>query len=172
MEDYDYINGDLLRVLFDYDSISGIFTRKITTSNVAKKGSIAGSLNDSGYLIILVNGHKYRAHRLAWLYCFDEFPNGIIDHIDGNRTNNRLDNLREATNTENLYNSKIRSDNTTGYKGVSIDKRSNRYRAYITINKKVKSLGYYATALEASEAYVKAAKELHKEFYNENTDIS
>lgn len=172
MEDFDYISQDLLIALFEYNSDTGIFTRKITTSNKAVKGSIAGIENSNGYLEIIINRFRYRAHRLAWLYCFGEFPVGQLDHIDNNRTNNSLDNLREATNLENSYNKGVNKLNTTGYKGVSLDKRSNRYRAYITDKGKQRSLGYYATAIEASIAYNDAAKLLHGEFYNENTSIS
>ncbi len=168
MEDLNIISQELVKALFDYDCNSGVFTRKLTTGSKAKIGSLAGILTEKGYIDIIVNGHKYKAHRLAWLYCFGEFPVQQLDHIDNNRSNNSLDNLREASTLENSFNKQISSLNTTGYKGVSIDKRSNRYRAYITINGKQKSLGYYATAAEAGQAYIEAAQALHGEFYNEN----
>lgn len=167
MEDLNIISQELVKALFEYDCTSGIFIRKLTTGTKAKIGSVAGVVNESGYIEIAVNGHKYRAHRLAWLYCFGEFPEQQLDHIDNNRSNNSLDNLREASNLENSYNKGISSLNTTGYKGVSIDKRSNRYRAYITVDGKQKSLGYYATAPEAAAAYIEAAQTLHGEFFNE-----
>ena len=116
MEDFDYISQDLLTALFEYNSDTGVFIRKITTNNKAVKGSVAGIENSNGYLEIIINGFRY--------------------------------------------------------KGVSLDKRSNRYRAYITDKGKQHSLGYYATAVEASTAYNDAAKILHGEFYNENTSIS
>lgn len=167
--DLDHISQELLLALFNYDPETGIFTRKLTTGTKAKKGDIAGVLNDNGYIDISINTRAYRAHRLAWLYCFDELPEEQIDHIDNDRTNNRLDNLRLATNLQNSYNKGVSKLNTTGYKGVSLDKRCNRYRAYISVEGKQKSLGYYSTAEEASQAYIDAAKKLHKDFYNENT---
>jgi hypothetical protein len=172
MEDITIISQELVKALFEYNPDTGIFIRKLTTGSKAKAGSVAGILNDVGYLELSINSYRYRAHRIAWLYCFGEFPSGQLDHIDGNKSNNALDNLREATNKENAYNKSISVLNTTGYKGVSLDKRSGRYRAYITVNGKQKGLGYYSTAEQASEAYIIEAKKLHGEFFNENTSIS
>ena len=172
MEDLTIVSQELLLALFNYNDKTGEFTRKITTGTKAKIGSVAGIINDAGYVEIIVNSYKYKAHRLAWLYYYGVFPSSQIDHIDNNRANNSINNLREATNTQNAYNKSISKLNSTGFKGVSLDKRSGRYRAYITIDKKQKSLGYYATAEEAGAAYVTAAKNLHKEFFNENIAIS
>jgi hypothetical protein len=155
----------------EYNIDTGIFTNKVTRSNCAKLGEVAGNTYNtasSKYSDIWLKGKHYAAHRLAWFYCFKEWPECYIDHIDGNKSNNALDNLRECTDNENKYNTKLRKDNSVGYKGVSLDLRSSRYRAYITTNKKQKSLGYFSTAEEASEAYKRAAKELHGTFYNEN----
>ncbi len=159
----------LLEVL-SYDTDTGIFINKITRSNNALEGNIAGNTNtiDNKYLEIYLDGKHYAAHRLAWFFAYKIWPLNDIDHIDGNKSNNKIANLREATRSENLYNRGNRKDNTSGYKGVCFDKRSGKYRAYININGKQKSLGYHYTAEKASEAYKLAAKELHKEFYNES----
>lgn len=165
-ENEELISVELLKALWNYDPNTGIFTRLLTTGTKAKKGSTACTI-ESGYVTMIINGNTYRAHRLAWLYCFGEFPVDILDHINGVRDDNRLDNLRECTVQENSYNSKVKSDNTTGYKGVSLDKRSGRYRAYITVDGKQKSLGYHSSAEEASLAYNEAAKLLHSGFYKD-----
>jgi hypothetical protein len=170
--DKEALDWDTLVATLDYDPATGIFTNKITRSNCAKAGWVAGSTystDPTRYSDIWLNGKHYAAHRLAWFYCFKEWPEYYLDHIDGNKSNNAIDNLREATGSQNKYNIKIRKDNSVGYKGVSLDKRCGRYRAYININGKQKSLGYYATPEEASEAYNRAAKELHGAFFNENT---
>jgi len=92
-------------------------------------------------------------------------PKGFdVDHIDHNTLNNRRRNLRLCTNSQNIMNSKIRSDNSTGFRGVSFNKKTKKYIARIMIDKKTITIGTYITALEASEAYNKVAKELHGEF--------
>jgi len=167
------LNWEYLTSVLEYNTTTGIFINKINRSNSALKGSIAGNtdqIHSNKYLEVYLNNYHYAAHRLAWFYCFKEWPNGLIDHIDGNKSNNSLDNLRECSYSENFYNSVLRKDNSSGYKGVCLDKRSNKYRAYIYINGRQKSLGYYNTALEASNAYRNMAKNLHGEFYNESDD--
>ena len=108
-------------------------------------------------------------HRLvgkAFLENFDNKP--VIDHIDENKSNNNIKNLRWATNQENQRNQGKYINNTTGYKGVSFDKHANKYVAHININGKIKHLGYYETAEEASKVYEAKAKVIHKEFYYKN----
>jgi hypothetical protein len=169
------LDWEVLVKTLEYDIDTGIFTNKITRSNCAKVGEVAGntdSTDPTKYSEVWLNGKHYPAHRLAWFYCFKEWPSNYLDHIDGNKSNNALNNLRECTGTENSYNVKVRKDNSVGYKGVSLDRRTGRYRAYITVDKKQKSLGYYNTPEEASKAYIDAAKELHGTFYNENTICS
>ena len=92
----------------------------------------------------------------------------IIDHIDGNTHNNRRSNLRRATQGQNLQNTKTRIDNTTGYKGVSFNKRTGRYEAYINQNGKKKGLGLYDTAIAAAQAYNRAAVLLFGEYARTN----
>jgi hypothetical protein len=167
-EKEELISQDLVKALFAYCPDTGLFTRKITTGAKAKIGSVAGSIQDSGYVLLEINSNTYRAHRVAWLYMYGKFPVELLDHINRDKADNSIHNLREASKVQNSYNTSIRSDNSTGYKGVSIDKRSNRYRAYININGKQKSLGYYSTAEEAALAYNTAAEKYFGEFRNEN----
>jgi len=158
----------LLELIY-YDPDTGIFTNKINRGNCSPAGKILGTKNASGHLILQIDKIMYMAHRLAWFYCFKEWPENIIDHIDQNPSNNALDNLREADKRTNSYNSGKRATNTSGIKGAYFDKRRNKFYSSMTINGIHKFLGYYDTVEEAGQAYINAAKQLHKEFYNETT---
>lgn len=157
-----------LRELLYYDPDTGIFTWRMSRGS-SKAGNRAGSLNARGYVQIQLLSKLYLAHRLAWLWCFKEWPKGMLDHINGVRNDNRLCNLREASALENQHNRNRNSNNTTGYRGVSWRKDNNKYQAQISINGNQTHLGYYTTAKEASQAYEAAAIEYYKEFKRENT---
>lgn len=163
------LTHDRLLELVSYDPDTGIFINKIKRSNCSPAGKVLGTPNASGHLIIQIDKKQYMAHRLAWFYCFSEWPENIIDHIDGNPANNSLDNLREATKSTNGFNSGKRSNNTSGFKGAFFDKRRNKFYSQINIQRTKKWLGYFNTAEEAHNAYVTAAKILHGEYYNEDT---
>lgn len=94
------ITLDNICQLLDYDPVTGIFLWKLPVGNTST-GKQAGTLKPDGYIRIQVNGRLYYAHRLAWLMAYGEWPSNIIDHIDGDRKNNSLANLRNATLTEN-----------------------------------------------------------------------
>ncbi len=151
---------DELKSLLHYDADTGMFTRLTTTNNKHRIGDIAGSL-DAGYIRLKLNGKTYRAHRLAWLYVYGYEPINLIDHIDRDTANNRIANLREATSAENQQNRNKQNNNTSGFTGVHLEKRSGKYVSYIKINYKRKWLGLYTTAEEAHQAYLKAKAELH-----------
>lgn len=149
-------HSKLLEVL-EYNTYTGDFTNKI--SGIRRvKGSKAGSLTSLGYIRVTIDRKVFMAHRLAWFYCFEEWPTGIIDHIDGNKSNNILNNLRETTETLNKGNTQKQSNNTSGFKGVSFDKESGKFKASIRINRVLKNLGRYATAQEASLVYLQASR--------------
>lgn len=158
------LTAERLREVLDYDRETGVFAWKVTTSNRAKAGTIAGHKHIFGYTIIMVDGHRYPAHRLAWLYQTGKWPNQIIDHINGCPNDNRFSNLREATHVENSRNSRKPSNNTSGFKGVRLDKRWNRWVAEIRTDGKRKSLGRFDTPDEAYAAYCAAAEEYHGQF--------
>lgn len=141
--------------LIKYDPDTGIFTWKVARGPRAA-GALAGNLQTNGYYQIRINKKLYLAHRLAWFYIFKEWPEGVVDHIDRNTTNNRLDNLRDVTQAKNTYNSTIPSHNSSGFKGVSFSKQKGKYEAYISLNNKKKNLGLFNTAEEAYAAYTKA----------------
>ena len=147
----------------DYDPIAGIFTRKNSTQK-RLNGTTAGSKNKEGYIMINVCGRTYPAHRLAWMYMYGSFPNVLIDHRDCNPSNNSIDNLRLATESQNRVNSRVRSNNTTGFKGVSKQNGRDKYQAYIYANGSRVHIGMFDTAEEANDAVVKQREILHGEF--------
>ena len=155
------MNQQQLKSILRYEPDSGLFYVVKSTAPRVKVGSVAGSKNASGYIVIN-RSRVYMAHRLAWLYMTGEFPVGQIDHIDCDRSNTKWDNLRLATRTENRRNASRSRNNTTGFKGVS--RARSKYRATISVDYKQICLGNFDTAEEAHEAYKKAAADLYGEF--------
>lgn len=150
-----------LREVMEYDPQTGRFKwRRCLTNNPYAGRPAAGCVSKAGYVKIRIDYRLHYAHRLAWLYVHGEWPTRLLDHVNGNRSDNRLCNLREANDVENTYNKPAQSNNTTGFKGVSLIKSSGRYRA--TINNR--HLGVFDTAERASDAYQIAAASLHGEF--------
>lgn len=123
--------------------------------------------SDLRYLSINLGPNKYYLHRLIWQYHFGEIPDRV-DHKDRNTSNNRIGNLRLCTAAENRYNSKRMKNNKSGAKGVVEHKKCTykKWQAKITVNKKIISLGYFATVEEAGAAYARAAEIYAKEFAN------
>ena len=108
----------ILKEKLHYSIITGEFYWLKPKQGV-KTDNVAGALNLSGHRKIMVNGKLYYAHRLAWFYCTGEFPKHEIDHKNGITDANQWLNLREATRSQNQHNTSLRSDNTSGYKGVT-----------------------------------------------------
>jgi len=157
----DLITQDLLKEHLHYDPETGLF-RKIKTAKVNQEflWKETGSIGGKGYLYIRFAGFYCLAHRLAWLYVHGSFPNGYIDHINGDKTDNRISNLRDCSNSENLHNTGLSSRNTSGYKGVSWSRRAKKYRASIKVNSKYHYLGSFDSAYEAHLAYIEASKKM------------
>ncbi len=156
---------DLLKHLFDYDKETGNLLWKRQSSKVVKVGDIAGTLKSHGYLCVGINYNSYRAHRLIFLMHKGYLPK-TIDHINGDKLDNRIENLRAATVGQNQHNRKTNSNNTSGYKGVSWHKACNKWVARITLERKTIHLGYFANAEEAAEVVRAAREELHGSFAN------
>lgn len=163
------LTAERLKELLEYDENTGKFTWISVNSNRVKIGDIAGTVNNHGYRVTTVDGKKNQEHRLVWLYTYGNFPDKFIDHIDGDRANNLLSNLRECSIIENARNVKIMDTNTSGFKGVSYSERDGTYSAYLTSGGKCKNLGARSTPEEASLLYEAAAKELHGKFYRDTT---
>lgn len=142
---------DRLKKDWKYDEHTGIFNRVIEWK-IKKYGYSISSSHKSGYVYIQIDGKKYGAHRLAWLYTNGYFPDCQIDHINGIRDDNRICNLREVTNKENQQNSSIRVDNKSGQVGVSWFKTRNTWRAVINVDGKQISLGYFKDIDDAISA--------------------
>lgn len=155
-----------LKKYLHYNPDTGIFTwvNRCKYGGV-KAGDIAGYQDKFGYCRIKLNNKNYRSHRLAWLYMTGLFPVDMIDHINSIKNDNRFINLREASNQENHFNVPKRRDNTSGYKGVSWHKGSNRWQANATIDKKYKHLGRFDIPELASQAYQEFCAKHHGEFY-------
>jgi hypothetical protein len=162
------ITQERLKKILRYEANTGEFFWVNPLSNRVKAGSKAGSLSH-GYLVIMVDKKKYSAHRLAWLYVYGKFPDLFIDHIDCNPLNNLISNLREATQQQNLCNTRKFVTNTSGYKGVHFHKGSRKWRAVVSINNKPKHLGLFITPEDASSAYNAWCLENRGIFFRVNT---
>lgn len=151
-----------LSKLLKYDPLTGQFTRLVTTSQNAKKGSEAGYISPIGYRVISIKSRQFYGHRLAWLYVHGEFPKGQIDHIDGNRANNAISNLRDVAEIVNRQNLRVPpKHNQLGILGVSRSTSGKRYHARIQLNGVKVHLGTYDTCEDAQAAYLSAKRSLH-----------
>lgn len=161
------IDVDLVRRLLNYDSESGVFKwaqKANPRQPIPKIGSIAGGVGVRGYWVIRLCGVLYAAHRLAWAYAYGESPSVLIDHINGNRLDNSIRNLRPADHSTNCQN--IRRANRkskSGLMGASFkpDMRL-PWASQIKVDGKVMRLGFFATPEEAHAVYVEAKRRLHK----------
>lgn len=173
--------AELLHKIFFYDQETGILTyadrsddmflstRSAKSWRTKYSGQIAGSIveyDGRKYIQIQLYKEKYVAHRIIWKMHYWKEPPEILDHIDGDGTNNRISNLREATIYQNGWNAKKSSRNKSGYKGVSFNREKNKWRAAIRINKRDILIGYYKSIEDAAQAYQKASAQYHGEFYN------
>jgi HNH endonuclease len=145
------LTQERLKQLVEYDPDTGALRNRAN-------GRSIGWRHSGGYRQCMMGRKKCFVHRLAWLYVHGVIPVEQIDHINGNRSDNRICNLRIATQKQNSANMKIRSSNKVGLKGVSRINRSKPFFASIHVDGKTKYLGIFATAEEAHEVYLAAAK--------------
>jgi hypothetical protein len=146
--------------ILEYCRETGMFKWKVRVNSKVPSGATAGTPQNNGYILITINSKKYLAHRLAWFMEHGEFPNGQIDHINGNRIDNRIANLRVVTTSENQHNQRSPRGNNP-YLGVSVVKGTRYWQAHIAANGKQKNLGRFKTPEEARDAYIEAKKIWH-----------
>ena len=146
------LTRDELEPLFTYEA--GVFYNKVHRNSHAPKGAVAGTVGKQGYVAIRIQGKDYRRGRLVWMWHNNELPEGRhIDHINRKRDDDRIENLRVVTHGENQQNKEG--------KGYTYYAETGKYKARLGLHNKEIYLGYFDTAKEAREAYLKAKKELH-----------
>jgi len=168
-----------LKELLDYNPETGEFTWRhrrlehlrsgsplwrVASWNTQNAGKSAGRINSSGYVLLKIDNRMYRAHRVAWFHVHGTWPRNEIDHIDRNRANNRIANLREATSLENTANTAVRRDSLSQIQGVGFQRHTRKWVARIRYRGREYHLGYFETAEAASAAYRRAKREFHGEF--------
>ena len=145
------LTAEMVRELLNYDPLTGIFTRR-TKWRSKNVGDVPGTRSPQGYWYIGVRNLARPAHRLAWLHFYGEWPNGDIDHINRDRMDNRIVNLRDVSRSVNIHNA-LGKNPASGVKGVHRDGGdSNRWIARIEINRKTYRFGPFATINEATAA--------------------
>lgn len=152
------ITQERLKQALFYNPNSGIFIWRWRQSYPKHTGKIAGSYERKGYLNIQIDGKNYKAHRLAWLYMTGMWPCEQIDHINTVKDDNRLVNLREATNSQNRANTPPPKNGSSGLKGAQ--KTRNKWQAMIA----GRYLGIFDSQEKAHAAYAAKAKELFGDF--------
>jgi hypothetical protein len=166
------ISSAQLRELLEYFPNTGEWWWRVDQRNGIKAGDLAGCIKadhigrKKSYQLrkIMIMGRTYTSSRLAWFYITGEWPAGFIDHRNNDSLDDRWDNLRLATASQNKINAPVRSDSKSGIKGVYYDPRRKTWSAQIGVNGKRRFLGRFASAGEAQAAYKTAAGAMHGEF--------
>jgi hypothetical protein len=164
------ITQERLKEVAHYNPETGIFTRLKRTgnNNGCNVGKEMGHI-DKGYKYVAIDFRRYPLHRLAWLYMTGDHPQGVVDHINGNKIDNRFCNLRDVpakVNSQNYH--APQKNNKSGFLGVhyvsrpKVNNPYNPWRAAITENGKRMHLGYFATPELAHEAYLEAKRKYHQ----------
>ncbi len=156
------LTAERLREILSYDPETGIFRWAIKTGPKVIIGAVAGGDDGHGYVTISVEKRICRGHRLAWLYMHGVWPADQIDHINGDRSDNRIANLREATVAENLQNQRVRSTNKSGYPGVYWEPDRGKWRAQIRVKGRNIYLGLHADIVDAVAARTEAKARHHQ----------
>ena len=158
----EYIGADRLKEILGYDPETGVFTWRVATGRRNTPGKTAGCRTANGYTRIRADSCEYLAHRLAWLYAHGVAPDRPIDHIDGNKKNNAISNLRLTSCSLNGQNQRAAmSHNRSGFLGVSLERQTGKFKASINISGKNVTLGRYQTASEAHRVYLQAKRVHH-----------
>lgn len=177
MADRNLITAEDVRKLLDYDPETGLFVWRRRSLRLGferiDKGwntryenkLVAIRLDKRGYRQICIAPFSNMfAHRIAWLHVFGSWPADEIDHINGDPLDNRISNMRVVNRQQNMINQKLRKDNTSGVKGVSLHKKSNMWHVHINVDKKIKVLGTFRTIEEAASVRKQAEIKYHGEY--------
>ena len=159
---YSGLSAAQARELLDYAPDTGLLTWKATGTG-RRSGGEAGNRNTDGYVRTTIKYRAYANHRLAWMIYYGEWPKDQVDHIDGDRSNNRIFNLRQASSAINNQNlRRAHPNNKLGVLGVYYDGVHSKYLAHISVSGKQKYLGRFNSLEEASNAYLAAKRALHE----------
>lgn len=165
------LSFERVRELLCYDGSTGHFTWKVKPTSWSRvaAGDRAGCLKGPGdYRLIKIDGRSNYEHRVVWLWMTGANPVGQIDHINGNKSDNRFANLRQATGSQNRHNVSVSASNSSGYKGVSWTERYGKWRSGIRINGRYHFFGYFVDPIEAAAVYNFHARRLMGEFARTN----
>lgn len=157
---------DRVNELLDYRPETGDLIQRRNRGGTARQGGLAGHINPDGYRRVRVDGKQYMAHRLVWLISYKVWPPGEIDHINGKKDDNRIENLRGVTRAENEWNKPANKCNSSGYRGVTWDPDYQQWRARVSIDGRNVHLGRFNTAEEANCAYVAGSSRLRLAHYS------
>lgn len=153
---------DRLREVLIYDQHAGVFKWSLKTNRKVVVGANAGSVTRHGYVAIRIDGTRFAAHRLAFLYVTGKWPDGEIDHINGVRSDNRWINLRACSSAENRQNQRAaHAGSSSGLLGVSWNSRLQKWVAQIAVDGRRRHLGCFDDASKARNAYVAAKRQIH-----------
>lgn len=174
-------DAEFLRQIFSYDPDTGevrhrhrpdhhfLNPSRAKARNSRCAGKIATSTQGkTGYLTVQIGAKNYLAHRVIYKIVYDVEPPAVLDHINGNKKDNRIANLRAATKSTNGYNRHAPTSNKSGHKGVIFDRRYGTYYATCTVNKKQHYIGAFKTLSDAASAYEAYAKSAHGEFFRKS----
>ena len=149
-----------VRGLFEYNPDTGKLTNRVNRKQ-SRAGEEAGSFNSKGARRVKIDNCEHLVHRLIWLYVYGKFPNHQVDHVNGNPSDNRIANLREATSSENNQNRRQMGNNTSGYRGVTKHKQTGKWQACICAAGRAIYLGLFTLPEQAHAAYLAAKAEMH-----------
>lgn len=163
------LTAEFVRSILDYDPETGVLTWRLRTDvdhewNTSWAGKPAGRVDHWGYRVLSINFLEYKAHRIAWLHVTGAWPKDFLDHVNGARADNRLCNLREASQSQNMANRSVTKRSSSGVKGVQWDAKNKKWRASIAVNRKAFNLGRYKDLEDAKAAYAKAVVRFHGDF--------
>lgn len=155
------------REVLDYDPLTGVFTRKVRLAQRHQVGDRADFIVSSGqlkgYRRVSVDGKRYLAHRVAWLFVHGDWPAKLIDHINGQKSDNRIDNLRQADHKLNNENQRgPRADGSSGYLGVHWSTQASKWRARLVTNGRSIHVGLFDSAEDAHAAYLAEKRKIHE----------